>query len=42
VLRLLFSKMNTGVNTSSQMKQKIKQAQNREAQIRAISDEGLR
>jgi hypothetical protein len=31
VLRLLFSKMNSGVNTSGQMKHKIRQAQNREA-----------
>lgn len=42
VLRLLFSKMNTGVNTSGQMKAKLRQAQNREAQIKALSDEGLK
>lgn len=41
MLRLLFSKMNSGVNTSGQMKQKLRQAQNREAQIKALSDEAL-
>lgn len=42
VLRLLFSKMNAGVQTNTlQARQQTKQAQNREGQMRAMSEQGI-
>ena len=43
VLRLLFSKMNAGVPTNTmQARQNLKQVQQRETNMKAISDEGMR
>lgn len=43
VLRLLFSKMNAGIPTNTQQaRQNLKQVQNRENQMKALSDEGMR
>ena len=43
VLRLLFSKMNAGVPTNTmQARQNLKQVQQRENNMKAISDEGMR
>ena len=42
VLRLLFSKMNAGVQTNTlAARQQNKQAQGREDQMRALSEQGL-
>ena len=42
VLRLLFSKMNSGVNNSGQMKHKLRQAASRQKKINKLNTQGLK